>query len=209
MLKAPCKNDAGFTGSLVACSGLASAARQGTRSSVCVWLADMGILRTGAWRCSDFSADSSPTFVKKGRYFPFPSATPSSRRNVYIQRLWHIFRKRWISVSAAIRKRSYKTRIVLEMLLSSSAEIVLQENISKKRFIVIGNLWKLWTIEVSTISFFIQLQIIAVKFVNENWFDPFFQCFVILAKKKRNTRSKGYILSEKYAWINKSDSLNE
>lgn len=121
VLKAPCKNDAGFTGSLVACSGLASAARQGTRSSVCVWLADMGIVRcrTGARRCSDFSADSSPTSVKKGRYFPFPSATPSSRRNVYIQRLWHIFRKRWIFVSAAIRKTSYKTRIVLEMLLSS------------------------------------------------------------------------------------------
>lgn len=117
VLKAPCKNDAGFTGSLVACSGFASAARQGMRSSVCVWLADMGIARcrTGARRCSDFSADSSPTSVKKGRYFPFPS----SRRNVYIQRLWHIFRKRWISVSAAIRKRSYKTRIVLEMLLSS------------------------------------------------------------------------------------------
>lgn len=141
VLKAPCKNDAGFTGSLVACSGLASAARQGTRSSVCVWLADMGIVRcrTGARRCSDFSADSSPTSVKKGRYFPFPSATPSSRRNVYIQRLWHIFRKRWISVSAAIRKKSYKTRIVLEMRHwnRSSGKYI------EKMFIVIGNLWKL------------------------------------------------------------------
>lgn len=101
VLKAPCKNDAGFTGSLVACSGLASAARQGTRSSVCVWLADMDVVRcwTGARRCSDFSADISPTSVKKERYSPFPSATPPCRRDVYIQRLWHIYRKRWSSVS--------------------------------------------------------------------------------------------------------------
>jgi len=122
VLKAPCKNDAEFNGSLVACSGLAFAARQGTRSSVCVWLADMGVVRcrTGARRCSDFSADNSPTSIKKGRYSPFPSATQSSRRNVYIQRLWHVFRKRW---SPPFRgdpeEESKEACIVLEMLLSS------------------------------------------------------------------------------------------
>lgn len=88
VLKAPCKNDAGFTGSLVACSGLASAARQGTRSSVCVWLAGMGVgrCRTGARSCSDFSANGQLANVRQKRKifsFSVGSAVVSEETFIY------------------------------------------------------------------------------------------------------------------------------
>lgn len=81
----------------------------------------MGIVRcrTGARRCLDFSADSSPTSVKKRKIFSFSVGNAvAQKKRLYTATLAHLLKKMDLRL-AAIRKRSYKTGIVLEMLLSS------------------------------------------------------------------------------------------
>jgi len=80
VLKAPCKNDAGFTESLVACSELALSLPGKERSSVCVWLAD----KSAPSRCTEMPGLLGRQLANARQKEKFSLATSSLEEGVYI-----------------------------------------------------------------------------------------------------------------------------
>jgi len=131
VLKAPCKN---VHRNLVACSGLASAARQGAFIDVCL---------IGGRECSPVAGrvhGDARTFQPTARQRPpkrknFRRQCRRPRRDVYTATLARIrARKKMESSFAAIRKKSHEACIVFENTAGIAVKLVSwkQENISKK-----------------------------------------------------------------------------